>query len=833
VSDRTYRSSEQSAAAITPVQPRPDSRFGPHEIAWGEVGGLDPGHPGADADPLGPIADLSWSTLNKAMNADVFADPALAWDDAAWAGDLAPLNSLSAASNSAVDSGASIQSGIPAGRAVDSDARATDAAPSLPGFVATAPPVEGVQRGAADQSPPTDRGIGPQLSEHAAFATGTDPAAAPADRRSKAAVPSADVRASPRSVGPADRQDGADALRPNQAASPSPQMRDEQDEPLSLADATVGDPGRAGNSLEVTRAALRSRAEPPPTFEPVAPTREVAGPIPVIPDHGQPNRAADSGLMAQPSAMLGDAVGEAAVLAQWRAIYLRPTASGLNAPVTSGLPLLSEGTPAAHRPQRDAASEQSFAPPPDASEPRHAPVPEVLPAPFAADSVTTPAVGEDTAGHATIPTAASTMPEPSTEAGDAAVVPGAAARRPAGASMAARVSLRRVAEAMLPAPAIAGETIRAARTREAASPSPRSAPDATHHDVASNLPPRRMPTASSSEAPNSEFTPVKSGASPSRSAAIGAAMPPEAQSLLPQAASGSNHPPIDRSAGLPRGDPLDRAFDDDAAQPQARLQDGDRREVPAWSATAATQPPRADRRVISKPHPARETPSGYVASGERAPSAAPQHDESATSTSAPPYRPARQPPSGTAETAIADHQPAAVDPALRRERAMPPQPTGFLPVGSDAFETNPSPGRSMPPAAVRPAARAERSTAGDDGSAVLRADPPGSRLPGADAAAVDSSALDNPSMSPQPSADGQPAARPRAQAPVLPSEAGRRGRNLERLDKRGTDSEAPIRVSIGRITVEPPAASTRPPPFQRPRPTLSLNDYLARRRKSE
>jgi hypothetical protein len=238
------------------------------------------------------------------------------------------------------------------------------------------------------------------------------------------------------------------------------------------------------------------------------------------------------------------------------------------------------------------------------------------------------------------------------------------------------------------------------------------------------------------------------------------------------------------------------APDDDAAQTRARLQDGSSREVSA------------------RPAP-------------------PQQDESATSTFAAPHRTARQTPIGAAETAIADHQPAAVDPALQRERAMPPQPTGFLLVGSDDFETSPSPDRSMLSAVVRPAARAERSTASDGGSAVLRADPPGSRLPGADAAAVDSSALDNPSMSPQPSADGQPAARPRAEAPVLPSEAGRRGHNLERLDKRGTDSEAPIRVSIGRITVEPPAASTRPPPFQRPRPTLSLNDYLARRRKSE
>jgi hypothetical protein len=800
VSDWTDRSSEQLAAAVTPVQPRLDSRFGPrHEIAWGEVGGLDPGRPGADADPLGPIADLSWSTLNKAMNADAFADPALAWDDAAWAGDLAPLNSLSA-------------SAIPSTSAVD------------PG--------------------------GPQLPEHA---TGPDLAAAPADRRSEAVVPSADVRASPRSVDRADRQDGADALRPNQAASPSPQMRDEQDEPLSLANPTAGDPGRAGDSLELTPAALRFRAEPPPTFEPAAPTREVAGPLPITPDHGQPNRPADSGRMMQPSAMLGDAVGEAAVLAQWRAIYLRPTANGLNAPVMSGLPLLSEHTSTAHRSLRDAASERSFAPPPDASEPRGALVPEVLPALFAADSVTTPAVGEDTAGHATIPPAPPTMPEPLAEAGDAAVVPGAAAQwrasgqpsvappvkmgsdgsvpdaplrdaRPTmpGASLPARVPLRRIAEAMLPAPATAGETL-AARTREAASLSPRTAPDATHHDASSNLQPETTPiasqrtdgpsAASSSDAPNREFTHVKSGAPPSRSAAIGAAMPPGAQPVQPvvsasQAASGSNDPPIDRSAGLRRGDPLDRGFDDGS------------REVPARPATATTHPPRADRRVISKSYPARQ-----------APSATPQQDESATSTAAAPHRTARQTPIGAAETAIADHQPAAVDPALQRERAKPPQPTGFLLAGSDDFETSSSPDRSMVSAVVRPAARAERSTAGDGGSAVLRADPPGSRPPGADAAVVGSSALDNPSMSPQPGADGQPAARPRAEAPVLPSEAGRR--NPERLDKRGTDSEAPIRVSIGRITVEPPAASTRPAPFQRPRPTLSLNDYLARRRKSE
>jgi hypothetical protein len=45
-------------------------------------------------------------------------------------------------------------------------------------------------------------------------------------------------------------------------------------------------------------------------------------------------------------------------------------------------------------------------------------------------------------------------------------------------------------------------------------------------------------------------------------------------------------------------------------------------------------------------------------------------------------------------------------------------------------------------------------------------------------------------------------------------------------------SEAPpIRISIGRITVQAPAGSPAPP-YRRPRPRLSLSDYLAGRRGS-
>jgi hypothetical protein len=95
--------------------------------------------------------------------------------------------------------------------------------------------------------------------------------------------------------------------------------------------------------------------------------------------------------------------------------------------------------------------------------------------------------------------------------------------------------------------------------------------------------------------------------------------------------------------------------------------------------------------------------------------------------------------------------------------------------------------------------------------------------------AVDSSAVGNPSAATRSNAAGHAASRPRAEA-VLPSETSRLGNNGERFDKPSRDSAAPIRVSIGRITVEAPAAAVQSPPFQRPRPPLSLNDYLARRR---
>jgi hypothetical protein len=94
VSERTDQSS-QTAGPVAPVQPRPDSYFGPsRDIAWSEIGELDAPRPGVDADPLRPIADLSWSMLTVPINAAGFADHALAWDDAAWASGPAPFVDL-------------------------------------------------------------------------------------------------------------------------------------------------------------------------------------------------------------------------------------------------------------------------------------------------------------------------------------------------------------------------------------------------------------------------------------------------------------------------------------------------------------------------------------------------------------------------------------------------------------------------------------------------------------------------------------------------------------------------------------------------------------------
>jgi len=97
---------------------------------------------------------------------------------------------------------------------------------------------------------------------------------------------------------------------------------------------------------------------------------------------------------------------------------------------------------------------------------------------------------------------------------------------------------------------------------------------------------------------------------------------------------------------------------------------------------------------------------------------------------------------------------------------------------------------------------------------------------------LESSAVGDRSAAADLGQTGHPVPRAGTPTAILPSEIGRRGPDLERPDQRRRDTEPPIRISIGRITVEAPPAE-RAQPFQRPRPALSLSDYLERRRKSE
>jgi hypothetical protein len=98
VSDRTDQASQQAAGRVTPVEPRPESYFGPsRDVAWGDVGDLDARQLGADADPLAAIADLSWSMLTVPIDVSGFADQALAWDDAFWADESALFADATAA----------------------------------------------------------------------------------------------------------------------------------------------------------------------------------------------------------------------------------------------------------------------------------------------------------------------------------------------------------------------------------------------------------------------------------------------------------------------------------------------------------------------------------------------------------------------------------------------------------------------------------------------------------------------------------------------------------------------------------------------------------------
>jgi hypothetical protein len=145
---------------------------------------------------------------------------------------------------------------------------------------------------------------------------------------------------------------------------------------------------------------------------------------------------------------------------------------------------------------------------------------------------------------------------------------------------------------------------------------------------------------------------------------------------------------------------------------------------------------------------------------------------------------------------------AASDHASTNERAGPPRRLG-VPLRPRDIEADQSPDHSIS----------------------------GPQAAGLGEAAVDSFVVGNPPADTPPGAARSASVRPRAEMAIIPNDSRR---DLDRPAARKANGEAPpIRVSIGRITVEAPSASALPQPFRRPRPTLSLNDYLERRRRSE
>jgi hypothetical protein len=153
---------------------------------------------------------------------------------------------------------------------------------------------------------------------------------------------------------------------------------------------------------------------------------------------------------------------------------------------------------------------------------------------------------------------------------------------------------------------------------------------------------------------------------------------------------------------------------------------------------------------------------------------------------------------------------AASDPSLQSGRDV------IRPLSNDSVRTMPSASLPAPPVPVMPA-------------------PPETERAKAAGAIGPSVAADEPASGPfgvSPRAVSSPPSTPAA--PILPVDAARTTHASEAAPRRkDVERPPPIRVSIGRITVDAPPAAAPSPPFRRPAPTLSLNSYLDRRRRSQ
>jgi hypothetical protein len=744
VSDQTDRSSQQAADAITPVQPRPDSRFGPSiDIAWGEVGGLESGGPGPDADPLGPIADFTWAALTGSTNADGPAVHALAWDDAAWANEpdlfadltggfaepsALPRVAAPAATEAQQSTGAALA--IAAGEGGGAD---------RPSFIATT----------TDQNGLEDVVGGESYSTHRRAALEADPAS-----NAAAFLPQhiAETKVSADGTLSWPLQDHrASAAEPRTPVQVIGAPSSNASNSGVNAGVAIQSGISAGRTLEADAAALDG-IQPPRSFVAAMPPVEViqrreADPAMPIHEPTVPRPAEHAALATHPDTAAAPAGGSETVVAS------------SDAPI-AGRPVDRSdrwGGEAALRPNQAAA-----------------PLPPL----------------RDSQRQAS-PSVTATVDE-SPGAGDAVEI------NPARRSTAAPVPAFKPAS---PARPISGPLPMTPARNQPNGPA-NSAPTtpssvALNDDAAQQDPVLAQGRSFDLEPPASDSGPWVTSRSPYPASDTPTAPRPERATLpasfdLPSQPRGATpHDILPLTPSTIKAPPEPGAFGV-APSPQAER-------APAQPSDERPMQAEFDRAVSDQPF------AVAAASDVRQ----------------------RTSPLSEVDTSIEQFRHNARDPARGRQRAMTLHQIGVPLRPPDAFEPDRSSNHA--PAERSGEGRHDQSVSGERGSAVAPGQSPATPAPGRAAIAVDSSAVGNPSAATRSNAPGHKASRLRAEA-VLPSETNRLGNNGERFEQRSRDSAAPIRVSIGRITVESPAAAAPSQPFQRPRPPLSLNDYLARRR---
>jgi hypothetical protein len=845
VSDRT---TEQPPAAVTPVQPRPDSAFGTsHGIALADAGAMD--DLGADSGPLGMIADLSWSTLVNPMNVTGFADPALSWNDSAWAAEIwtneIPVNGNWGDERRSNE--ASGQRTWPSAPEPLADRSGVVTERSLLPPEPAEPPAERQQTDAASRVK-SGQGDRPGPDRPSLLAASRD--------RDASQNESDDVVEAqselPERQGSADATFDAAPQNDSTLAAAPRALGQVAGTPLPWASNAGADtespvapqisPGRTAEAGGTGSA----QGQPPASFVATAPPADVAqdrasgGPAPV---------EQDAGSQSAEQAARGIPQHGAHALTPYQTASPLPPAPDLQSPAT----------PSVHSSALESVK-------------------------HAAESVTMPVAGHGAPSPDGLKVTPSPMPDFAAEAGGLDVRPTAPAE-PFHAQPSAGRPTPGDTDMIMAAPAepvrdphqaedgsspANGRSIQLARGAKSVPPASGNSHETETRPV---MPARDLPSLSAQHSASFHAAPRLpadgilegsyrvDGAAGARSGDAVAIEPASvntgrqdpvagmraqydagitrAVSPAPQISPGSDGGAFDRSRRWRGADQPTDPPSDDAVRTIARRQDGEPRD--------AAQPPSAVRHAVVEPDAAHETSPGHARIATSAPLARPPRaaafDSAAPASLAPPRTmPANQvstpvkPPERNVVDSVRARSPVRSSrqigsSSLHPATTEPGQPPAEAPAGPSVQDHKLAASESVSAAALGPSRTLP--PAAPDSSAAIEPD----RSPALPPAALAMAASDSSAPGERLAATGLGPphhAGPRAGTPaaILPSEASRRGPDLERPDKRRRDAEPPIRISIGRITIEAPPAA-RAQPFQRPRPTLSLSDYLERRRRLE